>query len=101
MATDPHAADFQTLVDTVTGPDGELKTAIRHCLFEGKEPPANMARFVETVEKNAYKVTDSMVEELRAAGYSEDRIFEASVVIAVRSAAIRLAANDRAIEAAG
>jgi hypothetical protein len=101
MATDPHAATFQALVDTITGPEGELKTAIRHCLFEGNEPPENMARFVETVTKYAYKVTDSMVEELKAAGYSEDQIFEASAVVAVRSAAIRLEANERAMEAAG
>jgi hypothetical protein len=101
MATDPHAASFQALVDTVTGPQGELKTAIRQALFEGREPPATMARFVETVTKNAYKVTDSMVEELKSAGYSEDQIFEASAVVAVRSAAVRLEANKRAMEAAG
>lgn len=99
MAIDSHREGFQTLVDTITGPKGELETALRVALFEGRALPADIERFADTVAKNAYKVTDSMVEQLKEAGYSEDQIFEATVVVSVRAAAIRLEANERAIGA--
>ncbi|MGH2807676.1 MAG: hypothetical protein ACRDKT_10420 [Actinomycetota bacterium] len=100
MAPDPHAQGFQALVDGVTGSQGELKAAVRQALFEGGEAGA-LERFAGTVERHAYKVTDSMVQDLKAAGYTEDHIFEAAVAVSVRAAAIRLEANERAMEGTG
>lgn len=49
--------------------------------------------YVETVRRHAYRVTDRQVEELRAAGLSEDEIFELTVATAVGAGLERLEAG--------
>jgi alkylhydroperoxidase family enzyme len=57
--------------------------------------PEAARAYVDTVRRNAYLVTDADVEELKAAGYDEDRIFELTVAAVVaaglerRDAALR------------
>jgi alkylhydroperoxidase family enzyme len=57
--------------------------------------PEAARAYVDTVRSNASLVTDADVEELKAAGYDEDRIFELTVAAAVaaglerRDAALR------------
>jgi alkylhydroperoxidase family enzyme len=57
--------------------------------------PEAARAYVDTVRSNAFLVTDADVEELKAAGYDEDRIFELTVAAAVaaglerRDAALR------------
>src|SRR5258705_3987365 len=47
-------------------------------------PPA-LSRYVDTVARHAYKVTDAGVAELQQAGNSDDALFEITVAAAVRS----------------
>ena len=60
--------------------------------------PAAATAYVETVRRHAYKVTDAQVEALRAAGLSEDKIFELTVAGAVGAGLERLDAGMRALQ---
>ena len=48
-------------------------------------PPAaeGMAPYLAKVRERAYTVTDADVEQLKAAGFSEDEIFEQTVAVAI------------------
>ena len=52
--------------------------------------PATMEPYLEKVRRGAYRVTDGDVDELRAAGFSEDEIFEQTVSAAVSEGLARL-----------
>lgn len=56
-----------------------------------QEPiPAELASFVDTVARHAYRVTGQHVSVLRDAGYSEDEIFEFTVSAALGAGLARL-----------
>ncbi len=59
--------------------------------------PAAMEPYLEKVRRGAYRVTDGDVDELRAAGFSEDEIFEQTVSAAVSEGLVRLNAALRAL----
>jgi alkylhydroperoxidase family enzyme len=46
--------------------------------------------YLEKVRSRAYTITDGDVAELKAAGTSEDEIFEATVVVAIEEGMRRL-----------
>jgi alkylhydroperoxidase family enzyme len=71
----------------------QLRAAARPALGA---PPAAGA-YLETVRRHAYRVTDEQVAELRAAGLSEDEIFELTVAAAVAAGLERLDAGLRAL----
>jgi hypothetical protein len=52
--------------------------------------PGDLERYVDTVRRHAYRVTDLDVEELKAAGHSEDELFEHTVSTAVGAGLTRL-----------
>jgi alkylhydroperoxidase family enzyme len=56
-----------------------------------------MASYVDKVALHAYKVVDADIEALKAAGYSEDEIFEVTVAVAVGAALERLERGLRAL----
>jgi alkylhydroperoxidase family enzyme len=60
-------------------------------------PPA-MDAYLEKVHLHAYKVTDADVEALKAAGLSEDEIFEQTVAAAIAEGLRRLDAAEAVIE---
>lgn len=60
-------------------------------------PPAALAGYLEKVRRRAYTITDADVEALRAAGLSEDEIFEQTVAAAVGEGLRRLDAAREAI----
>jgi hypothetical protein len=62
------------------------------------EPPAELVPYLEKVRAGAYTVTDADVEGLKAAGFTEDEIFEATVTVAIGEGLRRL---DAAMEAIG
>ncbi|WP_280336345.1 hypothetical protein [Nocardia wallacei] len=63
---------------------------------ESASVPADLERFVDTVARHAYRVTDKQVAALTA-HRSEDEVFEATVVAAVGAADRRLRAALRAM----
>ncbi|HEX4324987.1 MAG TPA: hypothetical protein VHZ77_10200 [Gaiellaceae bacterium] len=60
--------------------------------------PAEMGAYLEKVRDRAYAVVDSDIEALKEAGFSEDEIFEQTVVVAIEEGLRRL---DRAGEVIG
>jgi alkylhydroperoxidase family enzyme len=65
-------------------------------LAEAAQPhrpvPAAFGPFLDKVRRHAYRVTDEDVEALKAAGHSEDEIFELTVAAAVAAGLERRAA---------
>jgi alkylhydroperoxidase family enzyme len=62
-----------------------------------RSAPDEFAPYLDKVRRHAYKVTDRDVDELKAAGYSEDEIFEHTVSAAVAAGLERLDAGLRAL----
>jgi alkylhydroperoxidase family enzyme len=78
-------------LQAVTDPIEELRasaTALR------RDEPA-MAAYLEQVRTRAYSLTDADLDALKAAGLSEDEIFEQTVVVAIEEGLRRLDAGLR------
>jgi hypothetical protein len=76
----------------------ELIAALREAAQPDRPVPPDFAAYVEKVRTRAYTVTDAEVEALKAAGRSEDEIFEQTVSAAVGAGLLRL---DAGLEAMG
>jgi alkylhydroperoxidase family enzyme len=59
--------------------------------------PPEMAPYLEKVRDRAYAVVDRDVEALKAAGFSEDAIFEQTVAVAIAEGLRRLEVAGRVI----
>ena len=73
---------------------GELRAAAQ----PDREAPPAFEAYLGKVRTGAYAVTDGDVEALKAAGYSEDEIFEQTVSAAVAAGLLRLDAGLRALK---
>ena len=71
---------------------GDAVERLRLAAQPDRPAPAGMESYLEKVRRAAYQVTDEDVEELRAAGFSEDEIFEQTVSVAVSEGLVRLEA---------
>jgi alkylhydroperoxidase family enzyme len=67
-----------------------LVERLRQAAQPDREAPPEFAPYLDKVRRNAYKVTDEDIRALRAAGYSEDVIFEQTVSVAVATGLERL-----------
>jgi alkylhydroperoxidase family enzyme len=59
--------------------------------------PSAMEAYLAKVRDRAYTVTDADVDGLKAAGFSEDEIFEQTVAVAIGEGLRRLEAAERVI----
>ena len=75
----------------------ELIQRLREAAQPDRPVPAELAPYVEKVRLHAYKVTDGDVHALKAAGFSEDDIFEQTVSAAVAAGLERLDAGLRTL----
>ena len=78
----------------VTDPIAQLRDVVA----TAAPAPAEMAAYLEKVRDRAYAVVDRDVEALKEAGFSEDAIFEQTVVAAIAEGLRRL---DRTAEMIG
>jgi alkylhydroperoxidase family enzyme len=62
------------------------------------EVPEALRGFVTKVARHAYKVTDDDISALKSAGYTEDQIFEITLVAAVGVARAQREAGLRALK---
>jgi alkylhydroperoxidase family enzyme len=76
----------------VTRYDG-LVAELREAAQPGRPVPPAFADYVAKVRSRAYTVTDGDVEALKAAGFSEDEIFEQTVSAAAAAGLERLEAG--------
>ena len=83
----------------VLGSPGKTSPALREAAASGKDLPADLAPVIEKIRRHAYKVTDDDIAALRAAGRSDDELFEltcaAAVGVALHRCRRALAAIDR------
>jgi hypothetical protein len=63
--------------------------------------PERFASYVDAIHDHAYRITDRVVDELKAAGASEDELFEVSVAASYGAARYRLDAALEAVRSAG
>ncbi|HTO26034.1 MAG TPA: hypothetical protein VMJ49_09020 [Gaiellaceae bacterium] len=70
---------------------------LREASQPDREQPEAARAYVEKVRRHAWRVTGADVEALRAAGLSEDEIFEATVAAAVSAGLDRLEAGLRTL----
>ena len=75
----------------------DLIQRLRDSAQPERPTPPELATYVEKVRLHAYRVTDGDVDALRAAGFSEDEIFEHTVSAAVAAGLERLDAGLRAV----
>jgi alkylhydroperoxidase family enzyme len=80
----------QTRYDSLIG-------ALRAAAQPDRTPPDSMRAYLEKVRLHAYEVTDRDVGQLKAAGLSEDEIFEHTVAAAVATGLERLEAGLRVL----
>jgi alkylhydroperoxidase family enzyme len=64
--------------------------ALRNLLIGGAPAPVEMEAYLEKVRDRAYAVVDRDIDALREAGFSEDEIFEQTVVVAIAEGLRRL-----------
>jgi hypothetical protein len=90
------------LVDRVLGDTGMAAADLRRAAFENAGLTEPIRTLVDKVANQAYRVTDEDVAAVRAAGLSEDQIFEIVICAAVGQASRQygsgLAALAKAIE---
>jgi alkylhydroperoxidase family enzyme len=67
-----------------------LDRSVRAAIAADRDVPDALAAFSAKVHRHAYRVTDEDVAALRAAGYSEDQIFEAVISAALGASQRRL-----------
>ena len=72
----------------------------RRAAFDNRDVPAAAAALIDKVARNAWKVTDEDVAAAKAAGLSEDAIFELAVVAAMGQATRQLDSALAAVDAA-
>jgi alkylhydroperoxidase family enzyme len=75
----------------------DLIQRLREAAQPERPAPPELATYVEKVRLHAYRVTDGDVDALKAAGFSEDEIFEHTVSAAVAAGLERLDAGLRAL----
>jgi alkylhydroperoxidase family enzyme len=71
----------------------ELIAGVRAAAAPEQPAPPELSGYLEKVHLHAYKVTDLDVDELKAAGFTEDEIFEHTVSAAVAAGLERLDAG--------
>ncbi|MGH2805651.1 MAG: hypothetical protein ACRDKT_00100 [Actinomycetota bacterium] len=86
----PELARLNELRGRVTEGSGELSPAVRRAAAAGSAVPAVARAYTDKVRHHAYKVVDRDIDELRAARWSEDDIFELTVATALGAGLSRL-----------
>lgn len=86
-------------LSVVEGP-GVTAPAARRAAAMGSTEDSALARYLDQVRGAAYRVTDEEVAALRAAGHSDDELFELTVAASFGAAKARLDAGLAAVAAA-
>lgn len=84
--------------DAVLGSPGHTTGELRREIAEGRGPGGGLGALLARVRLHAYRTTDDEVAALRAAGESDDRLFEMILAAAVGDAERRLALGLAALE---
>lgn len=97
--TDRHARMVADLRWSVLDSPARTDLAIRHAAATGDPLPEPWKSYAATVRQKSYAVTDADVAVLKAAGHTEDEIFEITVAASVGAALRSLDAGVAALHA--
>jgi hypothetical protein len=92
-----HALRLAALRRVVFDSTGETEPAVRRAAGSGDPLPEPWDRYARSVRDTSYRLTDADIEQLRAAGCSEEAIFEVTIAAATGAALRRLDAGLRAL----
>ena len=92
-----HADLVAAVRRTVFDGPGETDPAVRRAAGNGSPLPEPWAAYAAKVREHSYRVSDADIADLKAAGHSEDEIFEVTVAAAMGAALHRLDAGLRAV----
>ena len=92
-ATDTRPLRSASYVGSVRTRYDDLIAELRTASQPDRPAPPAMRQYLDKVRRHAYRVTDGDVERLKAAGFSEDDIFEHTVAAAVAAGLERLDAG--------
>jgi alkylhydroperoxidase family enzyme len=94
----------QVLIDRVLSGEGRASRELRRAAFDNRDIPEALRPLIDKIARNAYKVVDDDIAAAKAAGFSEDQLFELAVCAAIGQASRQhdsaLAALASATEAA-
>jgi alkylhydroperoxidase family enzyme len=99
-------ARLQKALESLLGSPGETDPALRRALLQRArtgtgEAPEPLLAFADKIAGQPWTVTDEDFLRLRAAGYSEDQIFEVVLAAALGAGLQRFDAGLRALKNAG
>lgn len=97
MSADAHLLRKQ-VVDRVLNGTGATSTDARRAAFDNTGGNAAMRELIDTVSRNAWKVTDAQVKAVQTAGASDDEIFELVVSAALGQSTRQLDAALRSLD---
>jgi hypothetical protein len=69
---------------------GDPLAELRDVVAGSAPPPAGMAAYLQKVRDRAFEVVDRDIAELEGAGFSQDAIFEQTVLVAIAEGLRRL-----------
>jgi AhpD family alkylhydroperoxidase len=84
--TTHHGDAAENLRHAVLGAPATTDSVLRTAAASGDPLPEPLQSYAATVRETSYKITDTDVDGLTAAGYAEDQIFEVTVAAAVGAA---------------
>lgn len=98
-SSDQYRESFDALQTAILDGDGAAVTSreARRAAAERRDVPERFATYVDTIHEHAYQVSDRTVADLRAAGASEDEVFEVTISAAFGAARERLEAGLAAV----
>jgi len=73
-------------LETILGPNGKAAQATRRAAFDNKDVPEPLRALIDKVARHAYEVVDEDIAAAKAAGVSEDELFELVVCAAIGQA---------------
>lgn len=76
----------QAVIDRVLRGDGRASAEHRRAAYDNQNVPEKLRPLIDKVAKHAYKVTDEDVAAAKAAGFTEDQLFELVVCAAIGQA---------------
>ena len=98
MATDPHHALMQALLDAVGGPEGTLPIEQRRALLQGQAAAGALQWLAAKVLENPRSITEETFDQLRERGVSEDALYEIVCAAAIGAGWIRMVAGLALVE---
>lgn len=77
---------YKSLIDRILSGDGKSSKQQRLSAFENTDIPQPLATLIDKVASHAYQITDSDINTVKSAGFSEDQLFELIICAAAGQA---------------